>query len=212
MDCLDGIKQIPDHSINCVVTDPPYFQGLTHNGSSYELADLNISAYFFKALMAEIRRVLVKDYSFYFFADWRGYAFYYPIINEFLKIKNLLVWDKGSAPGSFYTFAHELIIFATGKNRLPAGGSNVIKGIAGFSCGAKKYEGEKLHPTQKPVSLIKKLILDSTKEEDTVLDVFMGSGTTALAAKELGRKFIGYEIQEKYYTIAKQRLGGLFDE
>jgi len=80
MDCLDGIKQIPDHSINCVVTDPPYFQGLTHNGSSYELADLNISAYFFKALMAEIRRVLVKDYSFYFFADWRGYAFYYPII------------------------------------------------------------------------------------------------------------------------------------
>ena len=116
MDCLDGIKQIPDHSINCVVTDPPYFQGLTHNGSSYELADLNISAYFFKALMAEIRRVLVKDYSFYFFTDWRGYAFYYPIINEFLKIKNLLVWDKGAAPGSFYNFAHELS-FTTFRNQ-----------------------------------------------------------------------------------------------
>ncbi len=121
-DCLEGIKKLPDHGVNCIITDPPYFQGLSHNGSSYEFADLNISAYFFKALMKEIKRVLSADYSFYFFTDWRGYAFYYPIINEFLTIKNLLVWDKGAGPGSYYSYAHEFIIFATGKSKISRGG------------------------------------------------------------------------------------------
>lgn len=63
-----------------------------------------------------------------------------------------------------------------------------------------------VHPTQKPVEVIEKLITDSTKEGDLVLDCFMGSGTTAVAAKKLNRNFIGYEIQEKYIEIAKRRL------
>lgn len=63
-----------------------------------------------------------------------------------------------------------------------------------------------VHPTQKPVEVIEKLITDSTKEGDLVLDCFMGSGTTAVAAKKLNRNFIGFEIQEKYIEIAKRRL------
>lgn len=65
---------------------------------------------------------------------------------------------------------------------------------------------EMLHPTQKPVEVIEKLITDSTKEGDLVLDCFMGSGTTAVAAKKLNRNFIGFEIQEKYITISENRL------
>ncbi len=80
--------------------------------------------------------------------------------------------------------------------------------IPGFSSGAKKTDGEKVHPTQKPVNLIKKLIQDGTTENDVVLDCFMGSGTTGVAAKVLNRKFIGYEIQEKYFDIAKKRIFG----
>lgn len=63
-----------------------------------------------------------------------------------------------------------------------------------------------VHPTQKPVEVIEKLIRDSTKEGDLILDCFMGSGTTAVAAKRLNRNFIGFEIQEKYVEIAEQRL------
>lgn len=84
-------------------------------------------------------------------------------------------------------------------------GCNIFRS-PGFSGGAKKTNGDMVHPTQKPVEVIEKLITDSTKEGDLVLDCFMGSGTTAVAAKKLNRNFIGYEIQEKYIEIAERRL------
>ena len=64
------------------------------------------------------------------------------------------------------------------------------------------------HPTIKPIELVKKHIINSTTENSVVLDPFLGSGTTCVAAKELGRKYIGFEINEKYYNIAKDRLNG----
>lgn len=66
--------------------------------------------------------------------------------------------------------------------------------------------GKMVHPTQKPVEVIEKLITDSTQEGDLVLDCFMGSGTTAVASKKLNRNFIGFEIQEKYIAISESRL------
>ena len=65
------------------------------------------------------------------------------------------------------------------------------------------------HPTIKPLELVKRHLLHSTNKGDVVLDCFMGSGTTCVAAKELGRKYIGIEINEKYYQIAKDRLNGI---
>ena len=65
---------------------------------------------------------------------------------------------------------------------------------------------KKLHPTEKPVDLIKRFIRVSSQENDIVLDPFLGSGTTAVAAKDLNRKYIGYEIDSEYFNIAKERL------
>jgi len=65
------------------------------------------------------------------------------------------------------------------------------------------------HPTIKPLELIKQYILNSSKPNDVIMDVFLGSGTTCVAAKELGRQFIGFEIDEKYYKIAKDRINGI---
>lgn len=65
------------------------------------------------------------------------------------------------------------------------------------------------HPTIKPLELVKRHILHSTKENDIVFDPFMGSGTTCLAAKQLGRKYIGFEINDKYFKIAQDRLNGI---
>lgn len=115
----------------------------------------------------------------------------------------MLVWDKISGPGSSYAFIHELILFAE-KGTPCMKGSNIFR-FPVFRRG-EKTNGEMVHPTQKPVEVIEKLITDSTKEGDLVLDCFMGSGTTAVAAKKLNRNFIGYEIQEKYIEIAKRRL------
>ena len=66
--------------------------------------------------------------------------------------------------------------------------------------------GNKHHPTEKPVELMRDLIINSTNEGDKVLDPFMGSGSTCLACKQTNREYYGIEIDEKYYDIAKKRL------
>ena len=203
-DCLEGIQKIASASIDTIITDPPYFIGMTHNGKKGNYNDLIIMKPFFDSLFSEFSRVIKENGKVYIFCDWRTYAFYYPLLLKHISVRNMLVWDKISGPGSSYAFTHELILFAE-KDTPYMKGSNIFR-IPGFSAGAKKTNGEMLHPTQKPVEVIEKLITDSTKEGDLVLDCFMGSGTTVVAAKKLNRNFIGFEIQEKYITISENRL------
>lgn len=203
-DCLEGIQKIASASIDTIITDPPYFIGMTHNGKKGNYNDLIIMKPFFDSLFSEFSRVIKENGKVYIFCDWRTYVFYYPLLLKHISVRNMLVWDKISGPGSSYAFTHELILFAE-KDTPCMKGSNIFR-IPGFSAGAKKTNGEMLHPTQKPVEVIEKLITDSTKEGDLVLDCFMGSGTTAVAAKKLNRNFIGFEIQEKYITISENRL------
>ena len=218
IDCLEGLAKIPDGSVDCIVTDPPYFLSMGHSGSSTNAQksdaltsnrcfnDLAICTPFYKQLFAEYRRVLKDDGSFYFFTDWRGYAYYFPLLNAELPIRNMIVWDKKSGPGSFYSFAHELIIFGTYKGKTKGGvGSNIWR-MSAFSSGAKKTNGEKVHPTQKPVEILVKMIEDSTEPGAVVLDTFAGSGTTAVACVRTGRNYIGFELDEKYHTIAQKRV------
>lgn len=216
IDCLEGLKEIPDNSVDLVITDPPYFLSMGHAGdrdnarkimgtSNCTFNDLAIAKPFYAQLFREFRRVLKEDGSFYFFTDWRGYAFYFPIINAELPVRNLIVWDKKSGPGSYYSFAHELIIFGTARPKLlNAGGTNVWR-MAGFNSGAKSTNGEKVHPTQKPVELIAKAIEDATEPGAVVLDTFAGSGTTPVACIRTGRNYIAFEIDEKYHAIAEGR-------
>ena len=220
-DCLEGLKEIPDKSVDCVIADPPYFINMGHGGSSQTFKnaanrnpvgnglvanrtfnDLNIVAPFYKTLFQELARVLNDS----------GH-FYNPIAQQFLPVRNMLVWDKGGAPGSYYTYAHELVMFGTYQKRLlHAGGSNVVKGIKAFCSGAASTNGEKVHPTQKPVELIEKFIIDSTEPGAVILDPFMGSGTTAVAALRTGRRFIGFELDEQYHAIATKRVESVTDE
>ena len=206
-DCIDLLPKIPDGSINSIITDPPYFLGMTHNGQKGCFNDLAICKPFYQKLFTEYKRVLKPDGCVYFFCDWRSYAFYYPIMNGILGVKNMLVWDKKSGPGNFYNYQHELILFTTKRNALNVKGSyNIITGILSFSNGAKKTNGEKIHPTQKPIELIEKFIRDSTDSGDTVLDSFAGSGTTGVACINTDRRFIGIELDDNYFAIAKQRI------
>lgn len=216
-DCLDGLKEIPDKSVDLIVTDPPYFISMGHAGSSTNARasqltnnrtfnDLAICTPFYRALFAEYSRVLKDDGSFYFFTDWRGYAYFFPLLNAALPVRNMIAWDKKSGPGSFYSFAHELIVFGTYKSKTKGGvGTNVWR-MPAFNTGAKATNGEKLHPTQKPWELIAKAIEDSTEPGAVVLDTFMGSGTTAVACLKTGRNYIGFELDEKYHAIAMQRI------
>lgn len=203
-DCIEEIKKVDTNTVDLIVTDPPYFLGMTHNGKKGAFQDLAICRPFWKQLAEEFDRVLKDDGEFYIFTDWRGYAFYYPIFSSVLPVKNLIVWDKISGAGNFYSYTHEFIIYGTKCNKNKRG-TNVWREKS-FASGAKTTNGEKVHPTQKPVELIEKIILNSSETGGVVLDAFMGSGTSGVAAKRNGRKFIGIEIDENYYNIARKRI------
>ena len=205
MDCLEGIRRIRTGSVQAIITDPPYFQGLTQNGTRGDFADLEITKPFWKTLAREINRVLKPDGEFYIFMDFRGYAFYYPIFAEYLPVKNLIVWDKGAGPGSFYSYTHEFILYGTKNTALRRGGSNVWR-ENGFSVGAGKSDGEKIHPAQKPVASIERCLLDSTQEVDLVGELFGGSCTTGVAAIRNNRRFICFEIKESTFEKAQRRI------
>lgn len=205
MDCLEGLKRIKTGSVQAIITDPPYFQGLTQNGTRGDFADLEITRPFWKSLAREINRVLKPDGEFYIFMDWRGFAFYFPIFAEYLPVKNLIVWDKGAGPGSFYSYTHEFILYGTKNTGLRRGGSNVWR-VPGFSVGAAGTDGEKIHPAQKPVAIIERCLLDSTREGDLVVDLFGGSCTTGVAAIRHNRQFICFEVKESTYEKAKHRI------
>ena len=205
-DCLELIKDIPDGSVDCIITDPPYMSTMQHNGAMTDFADLEIMRPFFYQLGSEFDRILTSRGTFYIFCDWKTYHFYFNVFSRMLPVRNMIVWDKGAGVGNFYTHEHEEIIFGTKNKQFASKGArNIIKSPS-FCSGAKKTNGEKVHPTQKPVELIELFLSHATNVGDTVLDCFMGSGTTGVACVRNNRNFIGMELQEKYFEIAKNRI------
>ena len=204
-DCLELMKKVPDASVDCVICDPPFYNGYHHNGISSGRGDVNISTPFFRQYFAEIKRVCKPKRAVYVFTDWRTNDFFMRVMSEFLEVKNSLVWVKNVGTGSTYQNSYESALFHCEKTRrIP--GSNVITNVKSFNGGAKKTNGERVHPTQKPVELIEKLILDSTQPGAVVLDPMMGSGTTGVACARTGRNFIGFELDENYFEIASRRI------
>jgi site-specific DNA-methyltransferase (adenine-specific) len=123
------------------------------------------------------------------------------------KFVKAIIWEKGSKIcGRYYMGSYEyVLLFRKGGDRPinNCGTSDILK------IPVKKLKdenGKNLHDTEKPVELMKILIENSSNEGEVVLDPFMGIGTTGVACKKLNRNFIGYEIDEKYFNIAKERI------
>lgn len=143
MDCLEGVTMIPSNSTKLIIADPPYFLGMTHNGQRGSFVDLAICKPFYKQLYNEFKRILRPDGEVYWFTDWRGYAFYYPLFDAVLGCRNMIVWDKMSGPGNFYAMQHELIMFSCVENNAKKkGGQRMeIAGICGRGQSNKRREG-----------------------------------------------------------------------
>ncbi len=204
-DCLELMKELPAGSVDMIATDPPYCLGVSSNGLRSSFSDFNLMRPFFEQLFSEWQRVLKDGGHIYLCTDWRTYPFLYPLIIKYLTVRNLIVWDiVWFKLGNFYRASHELIIFATkGKSERNFGTTETD--VWRIRC--VNYTQARLHPAQKPVELMEKMIRNSSAEGQTVLDPFLGNGTTAVAALNLNRNFIGYEIDERYYEIAQKRIG-----
>ena len=204
-DCLEIMPQLKE-KVNLIIADPPYSIGTTSTGVKGDWLDNNLIRPFFEMWTNEARGILKDNGEFYINTDWRTYPFLYPIIVNKMRITNCIVWDyEWIKAGSHYRFSHEFIIYGqkldNQKRKFSASERDVWR-IPPINFTRK----DKLHQAEKPLGLIKKMIKNSSKESELVLDPFLGSGTTLVACKELNRKGIGIEISKNYCDIAVQRL------
>lgn len=219
--CLDYFNKVKSETIDLCIIDPPY--KLTSggcktsainghfkkngkatdgakNGKVFRENDISPKEY-----MGEIFRVLKDGSHFYVMCNDKHIK---NMIQEGeragFKLLNILVWNKGMhTPLRYYLKNIEFVIlFRKGKAKaINDMGSKALlefKGIKG-----------KEHPSEKPVALFEHFILNSSQEGDVVLDCFIGSGTTGVASIKNNRRFIGFELDEQYFNIAKERLDSI---
>lgn len=214
-DCLEFMKDIPDDSVDLIVTDPPYktITGGDSNGANSVrpkgMLSGNRKLFKFQNMkvclwMPELYRILKTKTHCYIFTNSLNLQ---EILNEAtrigFKLHNILIWEKNNCtPSQYYMKNCEYVIF------LRKGKAKWINNI-GDSKTVHKFNniiGSKLHPTEKPVDLIEFYVKNSSNPNDVVLDPFMGSGTTGVACVNTNRNFIGMELNEKYFHIAKERI------
>lgn len=119
------------------------------------------------------------------------------------KYQQLIVWDKGnSTPTQYYMNSYELILMLRKEK------AKYINNMGTKNILRIPNTKNKVHPTEKPVELMQIFIENSSNENDIVLDPFIGSGSTAVVCIESNRKFVGCEIDKKYYEIAQNRIIG----
>ena len=200
-DCRDILPHLP--KVDLVIADPPYgmsldasFKNSTPNkrkgiGASrgYENVIGDREPFCFKSYYSLIKSVE----QFWFGPDYYN--------QELPLMGSWLVWDKRQGLETLQYSSSEFELIWSKKAHL----KRVLRHRWFGLCGTETQDVRKrVHPCQKPLELIKELALMG--KGDIILDPFLGSGTTAVAAKELGRKFIGIEISEEYCKIAVKRL------
>ena len=229
-DCLERMKEIPDGSIDMVMTDPPYGTTACKWDSVIPL----------EPMWAQLKRIIKPNGAIVMTASqpftsvlgysnikWLKYAWvwdkvrpsgfqvakYRPMIRQ----EDVLIFGKGKItynrqmekrdkPISSRVFASSLsspLAYNDGVKRIYT--EKNPQSILVFNKGS---DGKYIHPTQKPVALMEYLIRTYTNEGETVLDFTMGSGTTGVACVNLGRSFIGIEMDENYFNIASDRIKG----
>lgn len=233
-DCLKLFKSIPNNSVDCIFADPPFNLNKKYNSHIDKLVETEYLDWC-KLWIDECLRVL-KDSGFIFLHNIpKWLTFYANFLNYKAVFRHWISWDAMTAPmGKTLQPAHYGILFYSKTNdrskfneiRYPHkrdrkgvlikdyGGKKNILHPFGPLCSDvwtdihrirhSKYRDE--HPCQLPIHLLERIILMSSEENDIILDPFMGTGTTAIASKRLGRNFIGFEKDKNYCEIANKKV------
>jgi site-specific DNA-methyltransferase (adenine-specific) len=202
------MKEIPDKSVDMIIIDPPYSTPtITGFGRKQvkNVADLSIQETYMKCLKENFERVLKNNSPVFIFCDDKYYSSIYRAFYNWQSVQ-MLVWDKGKiGMGKPFRKRHELIVYANRETIDYNRTQNITHypTVLNYKIVSEK---EKVHPAQKPVDLLKDLIIGFTKENDIILDCFMGSGSTGVACVNTNRRFIGIELDEGYFNIAKKRI------
>lgn len=222
-DALEFLVSLPDACADTVITDPPYCAGAISesqrtraNGQGLRSENLRKFGWFIgdnmgtaglacllRAVAYESRRVCKPTGSLLMFCDWRMLPMLVPAIESAgVRYQGLIVWDKGSMGlGSGFRNQHELVMhFTFGSPEYhDQSVSNVI-------CSARVSSEDRLHQAQKPLELLRNMVKVCSPEDGVVLDPFVGSGSTLLAALTLGRRAIGNDGDPEHVDSARNRL------
>ena len=230
-DCLEVMKSIPDGSIDAIITDPPYGTTACKWDTVIDLDKMweqlkrvikvngAIVLFGSEPFSSALRMSNIKSYKYDWKWDKKGTGgflnakirplkryedvlvfsnkkpVYYPIKEIRGKPRNKDSYNKKNGDGD--------MVYGKFKNQSSFNNEYYPTDIIEISNASNKG---KVHPTQKPVPLMEYLIKTYTNEKETVLDFTMGSGTTGVACKNLNREFIGIELDQEYFEIAKQRI------
>lgn len=219
-DCLNILKTIPNNSIDLIIIDPPYDFMTKHKSNNYtgagafgklgrsyhgELENDNMIKGINENVLKELVRVM-KKINIYI---WCNKEQIYNYLSFFKQYNfDLLSWHKTNPVptcNNKYLSDTEYLLFFR-ENGVKIYGTYATKKKYYITPTNKEDKNKYKHPTIKPLNITENLILNSSKENDIILDCFMGTGTTGVACKKLNRKFVGIEIEEKYFDIAKQRI------
>lgn len=198
VDCMEGFKSVPSESIDLILTDPPY--GLKKAGirNDYDLSS-------FYSSLPECYRILKKDSFYIIFFSTK----FLPEIfknNPFQYFWNFILHCPNGRVMSPIGFTKYMscTVFKKGEPKMSKKGKDIFMDTPGRMI--EPDEGFINHPTPKPKTFIKEILTMFSKENDIVLDPFIGSGSTAVACKQLNRNYIGFEIDKVYCELANNRL------
>jgi len=208
-DCLQVMRDMADKSIDAVITDPPY--GISYQSSRRTDRDSRFPIISGDEVLSldwiyETFRITKDNGCLFCFCRWdTEQQFKEIIIDAGYKLQSQVIWDRGvHGLGDLkrqYAPMHDNALFST-KNDFEFP-NNRPKSVYRID----RVSADKLqHPTQKPTGLMNRIAIDLSTKNDTILDPFMGSGTTGVACVQLNRNFIGIEICEEYFNIAQKRI------
>lgn len=212
-DAFLELHKFRDESIDCVLTDPPY----NASNSQIELKDKRYKAIaekwdidFTIDYIYSIFRILKDGGSALIFCSYHLLRDYLNVIDgvfEEVKLRQILHYHKPDAMYSvrkYYTFSIEYILWITKGGNYTFNRQFAKTNLMSYNIvrGANRFN----HPSPKPIDLIRSLILVHTNEDDIILDAFAGTGTICVAAKELGRQYLGIEINPEYCDTINARL------
>jgi site-specific DNA-methyltransferase (adenine-specific) len=193
--------------VDAVVTDPPYGINTKSDGDGKlnPWADLCNSAFWYTAWIRECHRRLQPHGALWTCLNWRSLVtFQKAALDAKWSIESLLVWDKcwiGPGGSRGLRPSYELVALMARENF--SIDDRGLPDVQRFKWSSIKPNG---HPAEKPVDLMRFLINNSTVEDAVVLDPFLGSGTTAIAALETGRRVIGIEQDPAWFDLACKRI------
>ena len=196
-DCLTVMKSMQSKSVDCIITDPPY-------GTRTDQRDEWMVGEFSNIMplaLPEIHRIGKGNAAIYFFTSWKWMADWVFRCSPYFRMQNFIIWDKGRHSGTYGKFSwqfHWEGVFFGIKGKRP---------IYKYSPDVLRSPNFKpSYPMEKPVDILIEMILASTLPDEVVFDPFMGTGSTGVACKITGRRFIGCEIDQKFFSIAEKRI------